>query len=63
MVRATALKVLGSLAALPYPSIHPHKATVLRELLFSLDDNKRAVRKEAVDCRTKWFLAGEKSAS
>jgi DNA repair/transcription protein MET18/MMS19 len=62
-VRVNALRILGSLSALPYTTIHPHKTTVARELLVSLDDHKRAVRKEAVDCRTKWFLASDSQSS
>lgn len=34
-----------------YDVLHPQKATVLRELAKTLDDPKRAVRKEAVEAR------------
>ena len=59
VVRVNALKVLGALSSLPYSSIHPYKTTVLRELQTSLDDHKRVVRKEGVECRTRWFIAGD----
>ncbi|KAI8092187.1 Dos2-interacting transcription regulator of RNA-Pol-II-domain-containing protein [Gilbertella persicaria] len=33
----------------------PHVQFVIRQLKTPLDDKKRVVRKEAVDCRSKWF--------
>ena len=33
----------------------PYRKAVIRGLLTVLDDPKRAVRKNAVDCRSKWF--------
>jgi hypothetical protein len=39
-----------------YDVLHPIKPFVLRELGKALDDKKRAVRKEAVDCRSKWYV-------
>ncbi|KAK1236424.1 hypothetical protein PQX77_000328, partial [Marasmius sp. AFHP31] len=52
-VRISALKYLGVLPkVVRYDVLHPHKATVLRELSNALDDPKRLVRKEAVETRT-----------
>lgn len=39
----------------------PYRRRVLRELVKFLDDKKRDVRKEAVDCRAKWWALGEAS--
>lgn len=54
------MAALRTLAALPdvirYDVLHPVKATVLRQLGQALDDKRRSVRKEAVDCRARWFL-------
>ncbi|KAF8817465.1 ARM repeat-containing protein [Phlegmacium glaucopus] len=55
-VRISALRYLAVLPDIVrYDVLHPHKATVLRELSKVLDDPKRSVRKEAVNARTKWF--------
>jgi len=55
-VRILALRYLAVLPDIVrYDVLHPHKATVLRELSKVLDDPKRSVRKEAVNARTKWF--------
>ncbi|KAF8825853.1 hypothetical protein HHX47_DHR6000662 [Lentinula edodes] len=55
-VRVSALRYLGVLPSIVrYDVLHPLKATVIKQLAVSLDDPKRAVRKEAVDARTKWF--------
>ncbi|KAL0067234.1 hypothetical protein AAF712_005804 [Marasmius tenuissimus] len=54
-VRISALKYLGVLPkVVRYDVLHPHKATVLRELSNALDDPKRLVRREAVETRTTW---------
>jgi DNA repair/transcription protein MET18/MMS19 len=37
----------------------PYKRRVLKELQAALDDPKRAVRKEAVDTRVKWWALGD----
>lgn len=37
----------------------PYKKAVTRGLLTVLDDPKRHVRKEAVDCRAAWFNMDE----
>ncbi|KAJ4000828.1 ARM repeat-containing protein [Lentinula boryana] len=51
-VRTSALKYLGILPSIVrYDVLHPQKATVIKQLAVSLDDPKRAVRKEAVDAR------------
>jgi DNA repair/transcription protein MET18/MMS19 len=51
-VRAAALKYLALLpGAVRYDLLHPYKASVLKELAKTLDDPKRAVRKEAVNAR------------
>ncbi|EJD07612.1 ARM repeat-containing protein [Fomitiporia mediterranea MF3/22] len=55
-LRLSALKCLAVLpSAVRYDVLHPLKASVLRELGKSLDDPKRAVRKEAVVARAAWF--------
>ncbi|CDO69761.1 hypothetical protein BN946_scf184766.g6 [Trametes cinnabarina] len=55
-VRVSALRFLGTLPdVIRYDVLHPQKATVIRELGKALDDPKKAVRKEAVEARTKWF--------
>ncbi|KAI6041217.1 ARM repeat-containing protein [Pisolithus marmoratus] len=54
-VRIAALKYLALLpGVIRYDVLHPYKAQVLKELGKVLDDPRRAVRKEAVDARTKW---------
>ena len=51
-VRTAALKYLAVMPSLvKYDVLHPQKPTVLRELAKTLDDPKRAVRKEAVEAR------------
>lgn len=56
-VRMAALQCLGTFPdTIPYDVLYPFKAKVIKELLKALDDKKRLVRKEAVDCRNKWFL-------
>ncbi|CDZ97248.1 DNA repair/transcription protein Mms19 [Phaffia rhodozyma] len=51
---------LMTLAAIPdivrYDILHSFKPNVLRVLGTALDDKRRNVRKEAVDCRARWFL-------
>ncbi|XP_065833748.1 MMS19 nucleotide excision repair protein homolog isoform X2 [Oscarella lobularis] len=58
-IRVTALQCLCLLATLPHHTIYPHKNRVIRELSETLDDKKRLVRKEAVKCRSLWFLLGD----
>jgi len=51
-VRCAALKYLAVLPSIvPYVTLHPQRAHVLRELGVALDDPKRVVRKEAVVAR------------
>jgi DNA repair/transcription protein MET18/MMS19 len=63
--KIAALRCLGAIAAtVEYTSLHPHKAAVLRALGNhrgqGIDDARRDVRLEAVDCRDAWFrLKGE----
>jgi DNA repair/transcription protein MET18/MMS19 len=55
-VRVAALKYLALLpGTVRYDLLHPYKPRVLKDLAKALDDPKRAVRKEAVDVRTKWY--------
>ncbi|GAA5964949.1 hypothetical protein JCM21900_001908 [Sporobolomyces salmonicolor] len=56
-LRLASLNFLAVLPAhIPYLSLHPQKATVLKELGRAVDDPRRDVRRAAVDCRSKWFL-------
>ncbi|KAI0079355.1 ARM repeat-containing protein [Panus rudis PR-1116 ss-1] len=56
-LRIAALRYLAKLPSLVrYDILHPLKATVVRELAKALDDPKKAVRKEAVEARTNWFV-------
>ncbi|KAJ1306672.1 hypothetical protein OPQ81_007667 [Rhizoctonia solani] len=51
-VQICALRLLALLpSALRYDILHPYKNEVVRKLGSVLDDRRRAVRKEAVDCR------------
>ncbi|CAE6485127.1 unnamed protein product [Rhizoctonia solani] len=55
-VQIYALRLLATLpSALRYDVLHPYKNDVIRKLGSALDDRRRAVRKEAVDCRSIWF--------
>ncbi|KAF7730959.1 hypothetical protein EC973_001005 [Apophysomyces ossiformis] len=54
-VRMAALKCLEQFPiGLPNEVLIPHVNFVTKQLAHSLDDKKRVVRKEAVDCRAKW---------
>ncbi|CAG8494406.1 1527_t:CDS:10 [Paraglomus occultum] len=56
-VRISALKCLSILPdTIKFDVLFPYKSQVIRVLAEALDDRKRLVRKEAVDCRSKWFL-------
>ncbi len=55
-VRIAALQCLGAMTTLPPALLKPHAKKVVRTLAKTLDDPKRMVRKEAVKCRTEWFL-------
>ncbi|RUS33413.1 Dos2-interacting transcription regulator of RNA-Pol-II-domain-containing protein [Jimgerdemannia flammicorona] len=55
-VRIAALRCLAQYpSALRYDILHPYKTQVLLELGQALDDNKRLVRRHAVDCRARWY--------
>lgn len=55
-VRVAALTCLGQFPAyISKDSLLPHTSYVLKQLKTPLDDKKRIVRKEAVDCRSKWY--------
>lgn len=54
-VRIVALECLANLATHGKSDIlSPFKPSVVKELAVALDDKKRLVRKNAVDCREKW---------
>ncbi|KAJ1974864.1 hypothetical protein H4R34_004557 [Dimargaris verticillata] len=57
-LRTAALKCLGVLPDhLDYTVLHPYRAQVIKDLIRALDDPKRLVRQEAVQCRNKWLIA------
>ncbi|KAF3919588.1 hypothetical protein ABW20_dc0103300 [Dactylellina cionopaga] len=59
-VRTAALRCLSIFpSALKIDVVIPYKRQIMRALLKPLDDLKRSVRKEAVDCRARWFALGE----
>ena len=54
-VRILALDCLSKLVTLgKRETLQPFKPSVIKELSAALDDKKRIVRKNAVDCREKW---------
>jgi DNA repair/transcription protein MET18/MMS19 len=60
-VRITALRCLAILPShLNFTDIDPFRKTVIRAIGEVLDDPKRVVRKEAVDCRHAWYTCGGK---
>ena len=55
-VRVAALKCLGQFpGSLSYDVLRPHLSYVTKQLVKPLDDRKRLVRREAVECRAKWY--------
>ncbi|CAO3631265.1 unnamed protein product [Cunninghamella blakesleeana] len=59
IVRLNALQCLAHLASSSLSKkktilLQPYASTVIRKLGFVLDDKKRLIRKEAVDCREQW---------
>ncbi|KAI5850424.1 RNAPII transcription regulator C-terminal-domain-containing protein [Morchella snyderi] len=59
-VRAKALRCLAAFpGALRGELVLPYRRQVVKGLVGVLDDPKRGVRKEAVDCRAKWFAMDE----
>lgn len=56
-VRIVALECLASIALKGKPNVlRPFKPSVVKELSTALDDKKRLVRRNAVDCREKWYV-------
>lgn len=54
-IRILALNCLNDIATKgKYDHLSPFKPSVVKELSIALDDKKRIVRKNAVDCREKW---------
>jgi len=58
-VRTAALQCLTHLSKLPASYIYPFKNLVINGLVSVLDDIKRSVRREAVNCRNVWFTTIE----
>ena len=55
--RISALKCLAVFPEkLPYLTLQHQKHNVIKGLGAVLDDKRKAIRKEAVDCRSKWYL-------
>lgn len=55
-VRVAALTCLAQFPSfIAKDALAPHVQYVLKHLKIPLDDKKRIVRKEAVDCRSKWY--------
>lgn len=55
-LRSAALRALSVFPeTVPYLSLQPHKVTVLKGLSKAVDDRKKSVRKDAVDCREAWY--------
>ncbi|WVR08275.1 hypothetical protein IAU60_005322 [Kwoniella sp. DSM 27419] len=58
-VRTSALVALSTFPdVVRFEALHNHKATTIKQLGKALDDPLRAVRKEAVECRAKWYKYG-----
>jgi DNA repair/transcription protein MET18/MMS19 len=56
-VRTAALRCLAIFPdVIRYEALQKEKSRVIRELGNALDDPLRAVRKEAVECRAKWYV-------
>jgi len=53
-VREVAVMCVTSSMNLPYHLLHPHKRQVMAAVTAALDDDRRAVRKAAVLCRSTW---------
>lgn len=61
-VRILSLDCLSKMATLgKRETLSPFKPSVIKELSAALDDKKRIVRKNAVDCREKWYAIGNKT--
>ncbi|WWD04098.1 hypothetical protein V865_002163 [Kwoniella europaea PYCC6329] len=58
-VRSIALSCLSLFPdMIRFETLHKHKSRVIKELGRTLDDPLRTVRKEAVECRAKWYRYG-----
>lgn len=56
-LRISSLNFLATLPGhIPYTTLHPQKAMILKELGKAVDDPRRDVRRAAVDCRSKWYM-------
>lgn len=56
-LRIAALKCLTVFPdSLDWLTLHQQKQPVLKALAMAVDDPKKRVRKEAVDCRARWYL-------
>ncbi|KAI8971440.1 RNAPII transcription regulator C-terminal-domain-containing protein [Mycotypha africana] len=59
-IRISALLCLCEIAAKGKPAnLSPFRPSVIQELAMALDDKKRVVRRNAVDCRERWFAIGK----
>ncbi|KAI9282888.1 Dos2-interacting transcription regulator of RNA-Pol-II-domain-containing protein [Umbelopsis sp. AD052] len=55
-VRISALTCLAQFpVSLTRDVLQPHSTYAIKQLSLCLDDNKRLVRRQAVDCRSKWY--------
>jgi DNA repair/transcription protein MET18/MMS19 len=62
-VRVSSLRCLAILPThLAFESIDPFGKQVIRQIGTILDDPKRALRKEAVDCRHAWYSSSGKTS-
>jgi len=62
-VRIASLRCLAILPAqLSFSAVEPFKKMVIRKVGEVLDDPKRNVRKEAVDCRHAWYSSSGKTS-
>jgi len=59
-LRISSLRCLSMLPThLPFDAVDRFKKLIIRRLGTILDDPKRVVRKEAVDCRHTWYSTGK----
>lgn len=60
-VRISALKCIDLVCKnVSRDMVLPHVKDTLKAITIPLDDKKRLVRKQAVECRESWFLIGQK---
>lgn len=63
-VRVSALKCIAEFpSSIGRDVLRPHVVYVVKQIGLCLDDNKRLVRREAVDCRSKWYVKKAKFLS